>query len=74
LLLHPTDFLGCNDTRDLDFFPGMNLTSEKKIEMVGDFLRIFSAQFTVVTMQQHVREVTQVSGLPVIKSAGSERR
>jgi hypothetical protein len=72
LLLHPTDFLGCDDTRDLAFFPGMNLESERKIEMVGDFLRILSAQFTVVTMQQHVREVTQRSELRVIKSVYSE--
>lgn len=61
LLLHPLDFLGCDDVNELSFFPAMKLPSEKKIRLVSEILRLFSEQFTVVTMQQHARTVARVS-------------
>jgi hypothetical protein len=64
LLLHPTDFLGCDDTKDLSFFPGMNLPSAKKLELVSDFLQVLCAQFTVLTLQQHARETARLPNLP----------
>jgi len=66
LLLHPLDFLDCEDTQGLSFFPGMKLPSEKKLELVSEVLALFSAQFTIRTVQQHAREVSQVSNLRVI--------
>jgi hypothetical protein len=67
LLLHPLDFLGCEDTQDLSFFPGMKLPSEKKLELVSEVLGLLSAQFTIRTVQQHAREVSQVSNLQVVE-------
>ena len=52
LLLHPLDFLGSDDTRDLDFFPAMRMTSEKKLHFVGEALGLLSDRFTVLTMQE----------------------
>jgi peptidoglycan-N-acetylglucosamine deacetylase len=67
LLLHPTDFLGCDDMTDLPFVPGMNLSSEKKLEFVSDVLLSLSTQFTVLTLQQHAQEAAQVPELPVVE-------
>jgi hypothetical protein len=35
LLLHPLDFMGCDDDRDLAFFPAMGRPAEPKIEIVA---------------------------------------
>ncbi|MGH7454016.1 MAG: polysaccharide deacetylase family protein, partial [bacterium] len=67
LLLHPTDFLGCDDTQELSFFPAMGLTSEKKLELVSNFFQLLCARFTVVTLQQHALQVAQMSNLPILK-------
>ncbi|HZS06629.1 MAG TPA: polysaccharide deacetylase family protein [Blastocatellia bacterium] len=53
LLLHPLDFLGAEDVRELAFFPGMNLASEKKLAVMSEIIGILSKEFSVVTMQQH---------------------
>ena len=39
ILLHPLDFLGGDDEKDLSFFPAMNLPGEKKMAIMD---RIFS--------------------------------
>jgi hypothetical protein len=67
LLLHPLDFLGYDDMQDLSFFPGMRLPSEKKLEVVDKALRVLSDQFTVLTVQQHAREITQATNLRVLE-------
>jgi uncharacterized small protein (DUF1192 family) len=53
LLLHPLDFLGADDLRELAFFPGMKLAGEKKLSTVSDALSILSDNFSVVTLNQH---------------------
>lgn len=63
LLLHSLDFLGCDDFEDLSFFPGMTLTSEKKIQVISQVLRLLSDQFVVLTLQQHACEIAQTSDL-----------
>jgi peptidoglycan/xylan/chitin deacetylase (PgdA/CDA1 family) len=35
LLLHPTDFLGCEDVSDMAFFPGMDLPAARKLAIVA---------------------------------------
>ncbi|MFQ6023071.1 MAG: polysaccharide deacetylase family protein [Acidiferrobacterales bacterium] len=64
LLLHPLDFMGADDDRDLAFFPAMKLPSEQKIALVGEVLELLSAHYTVSTMQQHAREIASVPELP----------
>ncbi len=53
LLLHPLDFLGCDDDSDLAFFPAMNQPSQTKIELVHWMLELLQQQFDVVPMRQH---------------------
>jgi peptidoglycan-N-acetylglucosamine deacetylase len=67
IVLHPTDFLGCDDTKDLSFIPGMSFPSEKKIEFVSEVLRGLSTKFTVVTLQQHACLAAEVSDLRMVE-------
>jgi peptidoglycan-N-acetylglucosamine deacetylase len=53
LLLHPLDFLGCDDESDLSFFPAMNMRSAKKLVFLEQVLDIFHNKFDVVSMKQH---------------------
>jgi hypothetical protein len=67
LLLHPTDFLGCDDAQDLPFIPGMSLPGERKMEFVNEVLDRLSSKFTVLTLRQHALEASQMSRLAVVK-------
>lgn len=55
VLLHPLDFLGCDDEPDLGFFPAMNLPSEKKLRIVRGTLTLLTRHFKVVTMAEHAQ-------------------
>jgi hypothetical protein len=59
LLLHPLDFLGGDDVKELSFFPAMNLQAEEKIKLVSDILSIYSSYFTIVPMGRHARAISQ---------------
>lgn len=65
LLLHPTDFLGCDDdVRGLSYIPGMNMPIEKKLGFVSEILRRLSDQFTVLKLQQ---QAARLSELPAVE-------
>jgi hypothetical protein len=55
LLLHPLDFLGGDDDKDLSFFPAMNLKGEFKVDFVASVLQQYAAQFEVLPLVEHVR-------------------
>ncbi|MCK4820721.1 polysaccharide deacetylase, partial [bacterium] len=55
LLLHPTNFLGCDDTKDLSFLPEMSLPSKKKLELLSHVLMRLTTEFTVLTLQKHAQ-------------------
>ncbi len=57
LLLHPLDFLGCDDATDLDFFPAMRMSVDKKLDVVGRVLDTYCEHFDVVTMLEHAQAV-----------------
>lgn len=66
ILLHPLDFLGKDDNiEELAFFPGMSLTHQKKLEVVGKTLDILKKHYRVVTMEEHARTVLEASTWPV---------
>jgi hypothetical protein len=69
LLLHPLDFLGCDDKVGLDFFPGMDLPAGRKVDLVGRVLEIYSDQFKVVSMKDHALSVSD--SVPTRDSAKS---
>lgn len=68
LLLHPLDFLGRDDVRELAFFPGMDLTSDDKLRLVGDLIDRYVSKFTVLTVRQHAAQAAGRADLPVIGS------
>jgi hypothetical protein len=57
ILLHPLDFLGCDDEADLSFFPGMNLPAAKKLAIASRALDSLQSRFRVVTMAEHAAAV-----------------
>jgi peptidoglycan-N-acetylglucosamine deacetylase len=57
LLLHPLDFLGSDDVRGLDFFPGMNLPGSVKRERVAGYVSALTSRFQVVPMGRHAEEI-----------------
>ena len=57
LLLHPLDFMGCDDDKDLSFFPGMSSTSEPKLKLARELLGWMSKKFDCVTMEMHARTI-----------------
>lgn len=76
LLLHPLDFLGCDDIEELAFFPAMDMESEKKIELVSDVLKIYSDLYKVVPLREQARTLAQerdlLTGKPKFRIIGNE--
>jgi peptidoglycan-N-acetylglucosamine deacetylase len=66
ILLHPLDFLGCNDLPELSFFPAMNLTSQCKLALMSRFVSILSSQYTVLTVRQHAEAIQRVENVPLL--------
>ena len=48
LLLHPPDFLGCEDDQDMAYFPGMKMPRREKLELVRWALRLYARLSTFV--------------------------
>lgn len=67
LLLHPLDFLGCDDTTDLSFFPAMNLPARRKISVVSAAIKLLGKQFDIKTLQSHAQFASRSSRLRVLK-------
>jgi hypothetical protein len=61
LLLHPLDFLGCNDITELSFFPAMNKPAEEKIEFVQEILRIYCSVYQIVPMKDYAETIEKMS-------------
>jgi peptidoglycan-N-acetylglucosamine deacetylase len=64
LLLHPLDFLGREDLSTLNFFPGMDLARQSKLDLMGTLIDDLRATFDVVPMIEHARAAS-ASNLPV---------
>lgn len=74
LLIHPLDFLGCDDVQNLTFFPAMNLTHREKIRMVGEFIDIYNKQYCVVSLHEHALAAAQSSRFSSIEPSFSTTR
>jgi peptidoglycan/xylan/chitin deacetylase (PgdA/CDA1 family) len=67
LLLHPLDFLGGNDVKELAFFPAMDLQGEEKVKLVSDILSIYAEYFTIVPMGRHARSISGESHIQTVE-------
>ena len=52
-LFHPLDIIGGDKIKELAFFPGMNVESEKKIEVFKNVIEILKRNFNLVDMNRH---------------------
>lgn len=52
ILLHPLDFLGCDDQVGLEYFPAMDLLVKRKQTVLESAFQVLREQFQVVTMCQ----------------------
>ena len=57
ILLHPLDFIGCDDTKALSFFPAMNIESHKKIAVMKKVMDLIKANFIPATMATHAQAI-----------------
>lgn len=67
ILLHPLDFLGSDDMQDLSFFPAMNISSARKLEVVSAALDMLAASYDIVPMHKHASLLDPPGDLPLIK-------
>jgi hypothetical protein len=67
LLLHPLDFLGGDDVSELRFFPGMNLSGEHKMELVGKVLDALAEHYELISLGRHARYVAAREDLPLVQ-------
>jgi peptidoglycan-N-acetylglucosamine deacetylase len=73
LLLHPLDFLGEDDRVGLDFFPGMKLSSDRKLRLVGEIIGVYCYEFEVLTLQEHALRLTETSKTSIAESCVPDR-
>lgn len=66
LLLHATDFLGCDDVNGLGFLPGMKRQSVEKIELLDKIIADYRRFFTVLPLGQFAAAVESEGGLPLV--------
>ena len=59
LLLHPLDFMGDGDDKDLAFFPAMRTPTEKKMELMAELVDYLQNHYNIVSMAQHVEKIEQ---------------
>src|SRR6185312_14609335 len=52
-LLHPLDLIGGDQISELAFFPGMNVSSEKKVAVFKNVIRLLQKHYDVVNMSEH---------------------
>jgi peptidoglycan-N-acetylglucosamine deacetylase len=56
-LLHPLDLIGGDQIAQLAFFPGMNVSSGKKVEIFKSVIHSLSRHYDVVNMSKHLGEI-----------------
>ena len=58
-LLHPLDFLGPEDAKELSFFPGMKLAVERKIETAHHIFSLLKKNFTVSSLNGYAKTIAR---------------
>ena len=61
LLLHPLDFMGCDDEKDLAFFPAMGRPAEPKVELVSQMLDMMSQHYDIRPMKDHSAAIAEMN-------------
>lgn len=56
-LLHPLDFLGFDQVRELSFFPGMQLKTDYKVRLFNEVISYLKQYFEPVTLEQYASAI-----------------
>ena len=64
-LLHPLDLLGGDQAPALRFFPGMDLTGKRKLELFTRVMRALASQFELVNMSTHAKSILSRPTIPI---------
>jgi peptidoglycan/xylan/chitin deacetylase (PgdA/CDA1 family) len=64
-LLHPLDVIGGDQVPELDFFPGMDVPSERKTALLEKVLRTLAEHYELVPMGEHARRIRARGAVPV---------
>ncbi|MFB6318225.1 polysaccharide deacetylase family protein [Saccharicrinis sp. FJH54] len=62
-LLHPLDLIGGDQITQLTFFPGMNISSDKKVDVFKTVFSELSKHFELVNMSNHATYLSQNKNL-----------
>ena len=63
-LLHPLDLIGGDKISALRFFPGMKLSSRRKVQIFRRIFKILSSAYVLADMQTHAENVIAYPRLP----------
>ena len=64
-LLHPLDVIGGDQAPQLSFFPGMELSSEAKTDLLLEVLQVLQRHFDLRPMSEHAHLCKAASSVPV---------
>lgn len=67
LLLHPLDFMGIEDNTGLEFFPAMQMKTDKKLALMNGFFDLLQQHFTPMTMGEYIDDIRQTPTLKKYK-------
>lgn len=67
-LLHPLDLIGGDKIKDLAFFPGMDLASDRKVEVFNKVMGMLSKHYNLVKMSMHADHLIRNNGLKSIRA------
>jgi hypothetical protein len=70
-LLHPLDLLGGDQAPSLRFFPGMDLSGERKHTLFKRVMRVLAEHYRLVDMETHARAIQARQALLLRPSGGS---
>jgi peptidoglycan-N-acetylglucosamine deacetylase len=54
-LLHPLDLVGGDQVTQLAFFPGMNVSSDKKVKIFKQVIHTLSRHYKIVNMSEYYK-------------------
>jgi hypothetical protein len=65
-LLHPLDIIGGDQIKSLAFFPGMNISSDRKVFIFKKVMKKLSKHYELVDMKTHVDAITAQKNLKTV--------
>ena len=66
-LIHPTDLLGGEQVPAMRFFPGMDLSRERKLQLFDMVIRTLCKHYKLVNMSTHAKSILENNTLKVIQ-------